>query len=284
MEWLKQVKIWTIASRLQTWIASISPVLIGTCLASERSPISFTVFYLSLSFALLVQIGTNFVNDYFDCKNGVDTKNRIGPLRVMQANLVTADQMKKAIIFVFALSFLIGALLFVIGGIWIFSLAVLAILLGFFYTTGPFPFSYSGLADLIVLIFFGPVATLGVYYLQTHSIAIEPIYAGFSCGFFSCAILTANNLRDESQDKLADKKTLIVRFGIGFGKVEYFISILTPFFLACILQIYLPLLSLVFCIKPLKRVIKNTDIPLVLKQSAFVMLSYILLFWLHFML
>lgn len=282
MDWTQKIKIWTIASRVQTWTASISPVVIGTCLASRQTSISFAIFCLSLSFALFIQIGTNFVNDYFDNRNGVDTKERIGPLRVMQAKLVSSSQMKKAIAFVFTLSFIVGIFLWFFGGIWIFTLSILAIFLGFFYTTGPFPLSYNGLADLIILIFFGPIATLGVYYLQTHSIHIEPIYAGLSCGFFSCAILTANNLRDEVQDRAADKKTLVVRFGSTFGQIEYVLSILAPFFLACLLRIYLPVIAFIFCVHPLKKVIIQTDIALVLKESAFVMLSYTLLFCLHF--
>lgn len=229
------MKIWIEGARPKTLIASLSPVLIGGVIALESQRFSFVVFIACILFALAVQIGTNFANDYIDFLKGTDTKERKGPRRLVQAGLVSAEKMRKVTFAIFGVAGLIGVYLMLVGGWQIGVLALLAILFGYLYTGGPFPLGYLGLGDFFVLIFFGPVATSGVVYLLTGEVSPIAILAGFPPGLLSTAILVINNLRDYESDKYANKKSLPVRFGMGFGKWEFalciFLGILTPIIL-----------------------------------------------------
>jgi 1,4-dihydroxy-2-naphthoate octaprenyltransferase len=216
--------------------------------------------------ALFIQIGTNFANDYFDFKKGADTKERIGPVRATSAGLIKADTMKRAFIATFALAFIIGLYLIYRGGWPILAIGLSSILFGVLYTGGPYPLGYNGLADIFVLIFFGPVAVGGTYFVQTMEINHVVLLAGLAPGLISTAILTANNLRDISTDAKAGKRTLAVRFGEGFAQKEYFFTIA----LACslpLLLVYLThenyfstlaLLAMIPAIPGVKLVFSNT--------------------------
>lgn len=171
--------------------------------------------------ALLIQIGTNFANDYFDFRQGIDDHERLGPIRVTQAGLVTPKTMKRATIVIFTLALLIGVYLVWRGGWPIVIIGLLSILFGVLYTGGPYPLGYNGLGDIFVLIFFGPIAVGGTYYVQALHITTPVIIAGLAPGLFSVAILTVNNLRDLDNDRAAGKKTLAVRFGRSFTIFEY---------------------------------------------------------------
>ena len=177
--------------------------------------------------ALMIQIGTNFTNDYIDYQKGTDREDRLGPTRVTQAGLVSASAMKRAIVIAFGLAFLAGIYLVFRAGWPIVVIGLLSILMGVLYTAGPFSLSYTGLADIFVFIFFGPVAVAGTYYVQTLRIDYLVILAGLAPGFLSMAILTVNNLRDFDTDRRAGKKSLVVRFGRTFAKVEYLLLIIS---------------------------------------------------------
>lgn len=217
---------WIEGARPKTLIASVSPVFIGGVIALEEGLFSLLVFVACLLFALCVQIGTNFANDYIDFLKGTDTTERIGPRRLVQGGLVSPETMRKVTLGIFGIAAVIGIYLMMIGGWQIGILALAAILFGYLYTGGPYPLGYIGLGDLFVLIFFGPVATGGVYYLLAGKISSVAILAGFPPGLLSTAILVMNNLRDYETDKRAGKKSLPVRFGMNFGKWEFAFSIL----------------------------------------------------------
>jgi len=234
-----KLKIWTLAARPKTLWASISPVIIGTALAYEGGKAHWLSAFIALFGAILIQIGTNFANDYFDHTRGADTEDRLGPQRVTQAGLVTPTAMKIAFSAVFALAFISGLYLIWRCGWPIFIVGALSIIFGILYTAGPYPLGYKGLADLFVLIFFGPVAVGGTYYVQALEINPIVIIAGFSPGLISTAILTVNNLRDIHTDKKAGKLTLAVRFGETFARFEYLLSLLV----ACLIPIGLWLLT-----------------------------------------
>ncbi len=218
-------KIWISAARPKTLAAGISPVLLGTAQALSKGFFDPLLFLMTLLTALGIQITTNFANDYFDFQKGADTEKRKGPLRVMQAGLVSIPDMKKAIAISIASTALIGSYLILQGGLPIFLLLSLALILAILYTAGPYPIAYIGLGDLFVLVFFGPVAVGGTFFLQTGILNIEPILAGMALGAISAEVLSINNLRDVEEDKIANKKTLIVRFGKQFGKVKYVVSL-----------------------------------------------------------
>lgn len=181
---------------------------------------------LALLGAVFIQIGTNLYNDYADFLKGADTDLRKGPLRATQAGLVTPEAMKRATYLVFGLAVLSGAYLMIRGGWPIILIGCLSILCGFLYTAGRYSLAYMGLGDVFVLIFFGPVAVGGTYFVQALSITPHVILAGFAPGLLSVAILLVNNIRDVDEDRAADKKTVVVRFGRTFGLAAYVVCMI----------------------------------------------------------
>jgi len=229
------IKIWIEAARPKTLWASVAPVLIGTAMAYADGKWDLLVAVITLLSAMMIQIGTNFSNDYYDYKKGADTVERIGPIRATGAGLVKPAAMRLAYILAFSLSVISGFYLIWLGGWPILVIGFFSILFGVLYTGGPFPLGYKGLGDVFVLIFFGPIAVGGTYYLQTLDMNLSVILAGLSPGLISTALLSVNNLRDIHTEKKAGKKTLAVRFGPLFVRTEYLISIL----LACAMPIIL---------------------------------------------
>ncbi len=279
-------KAFFLASRPKTWIASLSPVAIGGALALEIQPL---ILILTFCFSLLIQVGTNFANDYFDFVKGADNSSRKGPKRATQEGWVTPRAMLRASLIAFGLAFLIALPLMIQAGFWSFCLALGCIALGILYTGGPKPLGYLGLGELLVFSFFGPIATCGTYFLQMGQVPLFVFIASLAPGFFSCAILTANNLRDEESDRAAKKMTLIARFGRKIGSVEYalfvLIASLVPLLLVFILNLpfatLLPSVVLIFALHPIRTAFIFKDpleLLLVLQQSAFLLLLYTLLF------
>lgn len=217
------LKAFFLASRPKTWIASISPVVIGTSMCAK---FEISILLATLLFSLFIQIGTNFANDYFDFINGADSKLRQGPKRATAEGWIKPKLMYAAMWAAFGLAFCFGFPLMMISGTWSIFLALLCVVCGIFYTGGPKPLGYIGLGEFFVFIFFGPIATCGAYFLQTGLVTLPVFIASIAPGFLSCAILIANNLRDEISDRAAQKKTLVVRWGQKFGNMEYTFSIL----------------------------------------------------------
>lgn len=190
---------------------------------------------VALGCAVLIQIATNFANDLFDFQKGADTAARQGPLRVTQAGFVTTKHMKQATVCVVLLTLMGGLYLTWRGGWPILVIGVASIAAGILYTGGPYPLGYMGFGDVLVLIFFGPVAVGGTYYVQALSLPLAVVIAGLAPGLLSVAILTVNNLRDVEQDRVAGKKTLVVRFGRFFARGEYVAAVVA----ACLIPILL---------------------------------------------
>lgn len=211
------LKTWIMAARPKTLGAAIAPVLIGTAMAVEAGGFHGPSALLALLGAVLIQIGVNVHNDYMDFVKGTDTEDRVGPTRVTQAGLVAPETMRRATVVIFGLAVLAGAYLIFRGGWPILLIGVLSIASALLYTAGPFSLSETGLADLFVLIFFGPVAVGGTYYVQALDITPVVIAAGFAPGLLAVGILLVNNIRDIESDRAAGKKTLPVRFGRRFG-------------------------------------------------------------------
>ena len=223
------LKRWLLAIRPNTLFASISPVLMGTAMAYADGAFLPIPALAAAIGALFIQIGTNLANDYYDFIHGVDTPDRLGPIRVTQQGIIPPDYVKKGFIIAFLIATLAGIYLVFRGGTPILVIGILSVILGIAYTAGPFPIGYHGLADPLVIIFFGPIAVGGTYYVQALQIKGNIIIAGLGPGFISNAILTVNNLRDWHTDKSAEKKTLAVRFGKGFARVEYIASLIMAF-------------------------------------------------------
>lgn len=213
--------IWIAAARPKTLWAAVAPVLVGTALALGDGGFHAGAAGLAFLGAMLMQIATNFSNDYADFKKGADTAERTGPLRVTQAGLVSPRTMLRATIVTFALAMCVAMVLVLRAGWPLAVLGVVSVLAGLGYTSGPRPYGYLGLGEVFVLVFFGPVAVAGTYYVQTLVLAPHAIVAGLAPGFLAVGILVVNNLRDRDGDARAGKRTLAVRFGERFARIEY---------------------------------------------------------------
>jgi len=265
----RRLTIWLAAGRPKTLPAAVVPVVMGAAMAYGDGLFHLLSAGTALICALLIQVATNFVNDYADFKKGADDPDRIGPLRVTQAGLVTPKQMKRAIYLVFGITVLISLYLVYRGGWPIVVIGVLSIVSGVLYTAGPVPLGYVGLGDLFVLIFFGPVATAGTYYVQALTVDWIVILAGFAPGLLSVGILTVNNLRDIDGDRKAGKKTLAARFGRKFAMNEYYYSLLTAGLIPILIVLLtgehhlclLATLTLFFAPGVLRTVFSSTDGP-----------------------
>lgn len=216
---------WIIAFRPKTLPAAVAPVLIATAMAYGHGLHDLTMAVLAAFAALTIQIGTNLANDYFDFIKGADTPERVGPTRVTQAGLIAPSHMCNAMVVVFALSGLTCLALVAHAGWVIAIIGVVSILSGIFYTAGPRPLGYLGLGEVFVLVFFGPVAVAGTYYVQALEFNWAVVLAGLAPGFLSVAILAVNNLRDRETDRRVHKNTLAVRFGKEFAVYEYMVSV-----------------------------------------------------------
>ncbi len=213
--------IWFGAMRPRTLPAAVAPVLVGTALAAHEGRVDFGAAGLCLLFALLIQIGTNFANDYFDFMKGADTAARVGPRRAVAAGLVRPATMKRVMIAVFAVAFAAGLGLIAWGGPWLIAIGIASVVCGVAYTGGPYPLGYNGLGDAFVFIFFGLVAVGATSFVQTGTLTVNAILAAVPIGLLAANILVVNNYRDVETDAVAGKKTLVVRFGRGAARAQF---------------------------------------------------------------
>lgn len=185
---------------------------------------------ICLVFALLIQIGTNFANDYYDYVKGADDDRRIGPSRAVASGWITPRAMRNGMILVFGAAFLTGCLLIPWGGAWLLLVGVVSIFCGVAYTGGPYPLGYNGWGDVFVFVFFGWVATGLTFYVQAGTFTVSlsgasglhwNLLAGVVPGALATNLLVVNNVRDEPLDREAGKHTLAVRFGRSFGRAQY---------------------------------------------------------------
>ena len=213
-------RAWVHAARPPTLPAAIVPVLVGTALASGHG-VRIATFVATLAAALLIQIGTNFANDYSDFKKGADTAARLGPTRITAAGIVTPQEVRRAAALAFGAAGLIGLYLVYAGGWPIALIGLASIAAGAGYTGGALAFGYYGLGDLVCFVFFGVIAVAGTYYLQAGTFAWNAILASVPVACLVTAIRLVNNVRDIETDREARKMTLAVRLGrSGTGRVH----------------------------------------------------------------
>ena len=220
---------WILASRLKTLPAAISPVLVGVSLAIHDGEFKPFIAFMTLLAAVLIQIGANFANDVYDFLKGSDREDRLGPTRATQSGLISPENMKKGMCLVFAMAICVGFYLASIGGWPIVWIGLASIASAIAYTGGPYPLGYHGWGDVFVFIFFGIIAVPGTYYLQSGIVSYDSILLGIPLGALSTAILIVNNLRDADTDIKSDKRTLAVRFGKPFVKIEYIVMMVIAF-------------------------------------------------------
>ena len=220
---------WILASRLKTLPAAISPVIVGVSLAVHDSEFHLFTAFMTLLAAILIQIGANFANDVYDFLKGSDREDRLGPIRATQSGLISPENMKKGMWLVFTLAICVGFYLASIGGWPIVWIGLISIASGIAYTGGPYPLGYHGWGDVFVFILFGIIAVPGTYYLQTGFVSDYSILFGIPLGALSTTILIVNNLRDADTDVKSGKRTLAVRFGKSFVKMEYIVMMILAF-------------------------------------------------------
>lgn len=224
------VKHWILAARPKTLPAAVVPVLIAGGLASSANAFQALPWLICLLFSVLLQIGTNFANDYYDFIQGADDERRIGPRRAVASGWVAPETMRLAMVLTFGAALGVGSLLTAWGGLWLLPVGGLCVLLGVAYTGGPYPLGYNGWGDVFVFIFFGWVATGLTFYVQTGSFGMEVAsalpdawvwLAGVVPGALSTNLLVINNIRDAPIDAEVGKRTLVVRYGRRFGRIQY---------------------------------------------------------------
>ena len=264
------MNVWITAARPKTLSAAAVPVMIGSALAAhEPTAVSWTVFFCALFGAVLIQIATNLINDALDFKKGADTGERLGPIRVTQAGLMSAEGVMRAAWICLVGAALCGIPLLYRGGWPMLVVGLASILAAYAYTGGPYPLAYHGLGELFVVVFFGFVAVGGTFYAHSLQLTRSALLAGFAAGALATVLLVINNLRDVNGDRQSNKKTLAVRFGERFARAEIVFFVLSPFaalvWLAWLREQYalmLPLVALPLALMLLARALRARGVEL----------------------
>lgn len=262
------LKMWFETARPKTLPLAAASIITGSALAYWANHFHFSIAVLCLLTTLLLQILSNFANDYGDHQKGSDTSERIGPLRGIQKGGITARQLKNSLIILSASSLIAGGLLIALAyqnttDLLAFALlGILAIVAAITYTVGAKPYGYMGLGDISVLLFFGFLGVGGTFYLQAHQLPLIIFLPALSTGLLATAVLNINNLRDIEQDKKAGKNTLAVRLGAMNGRIYH-----------CLLLGVAALGYLLFALQTFQKGISFTFLlayPLLLKHARFV--------------
>ena len=264
---ISRVQAWVLASRPKTLPAAVVPVLVGSVVAAGDGAFVPLPAVVALVCALLIQIGTNLANDYFDFIKGADSEHRIGPIRVTQSGLIPPATVRNAMIGVFVLTFVLGLYLVSVGGWPILIIGVASLFCAVIYTAGPYPLAYVGLGDVFVFLFFGIVAVTGTYYVQALQWSTDALIASIPVGAISTAILVVNNYRDIDTDRVANKRTMAVRLGRSGTRTEFRLLMLLAYTVPLLQMqrggfdawMLLPMLSLPLALRVLRIMERTTD-------------------------
>ena len=229
-----QIKAWIEAFRLRTLPLALSSVALGCFVAYYDGMFSLKVSILAATTTLFLQVLSNLANDYGDSKHGVDSSERVGPVRAVQSGVIAPASMKRMVILFMGLSLASGLWLIYEGTrgipyyyvLFFLILGLGAIAAAVKYTIGKNPYGYSGFGDLFVFIFFGLTGVLGTYFLNTHTLKWEILLPGAAMGFLSAGVLNLNNMRDRINDKESGKNTLVVIMGIEKARWYHFFLLL----------------------------------------------------------
>lgn len=248
------VKSYIKAARLRTLPLSISGIIVGSFLGNDalntqietgnQSLLTSSIFWLAIITTIGFQVLSNFANDYGDGIKGSD-KNRVGEARMVATGAISAKQMKNAMIITTIITLIVALLLiFVSFGKENFGFSILFLLLGIAaitaaikYTVGKSAYGYSGFGDVFVFLFFGLLSVVGSYFLYTKQLDVQLFLPAIAIGFLSTAVLNLNNLRDEVQDKINHKNTLVVKLGTKNAKIYHYFLIFGALFASTIFVI-----------------------------------------------
>jgi 1,4-dihydroxy-2-naphthoate octaprenyltransferase len=204
------VNKWVLGARVRTLPAAVAPVVVASSLAGDEFNWSRAV--LALTVGVWLQIGVNFANDYSDGIKGTDD-DRVGPIRLVASGLASANSVKRAAYISFLFASIAGFWLSLLTSFVLIPIGLICIAAAWGYTGGKNPYGYRGFGEISVFIFFGIIATVGSFYVQTEKITLMSFIVAIPMGALSCAILTVNNIRDLDKDKIAGKRTFAVRVG-----------------------------------------------------------------------
>lgn len=276
---------WVLASRPKTLVASIVPVAVGSALAyRDTGEFPSELFALALLFSVLIQIGTNFSNDYFDDLRGADGKRSLGPKRAVSSGLISGKTMLVVSLLTLILAFVSGVVLMESAGanrklLWV---GVTSVLFAIGYTGGPFPLAYNALGDVFVVLFFGFVAVCATHYILAVGVGEEwqpnwivPLGVGFSIN----NLLVVNNTRDYGEDRLVGKRTLVVLLGKRSGLILYATGVLVstlvcPYLDDGVVSVAWVLPLGLFCLFKLNRASTREDYGWILLTTAITILVY----------
>jgi 1,4-dihydroxy-2-naphthoate octaprenyltransferase len=261
---------WIMASRPRTLPAALAPVVVGSAMALADKSFVWLPAVAALLVALVLQVGVNLANDYFDYLKGIDTQDRLGPARVTQSGLIPPRQVKAAMILTIILSAIPGTYLLIRGGWPVIIIGFACVLAVLAYSGGPYPLASHGLGDLFVFIFFGLVAVCGTYYVQVLHLTPIVWLMGVIEGLLITAILVVNNLRDIQTDRKTGKRTLAVTIGDRGCRIEYVVLLAVAYAIPIALWlsgrmsawVILPLLSLPPAISLMRLIWKNPAVPI----------------------
>jgi 1,4-dihydroxy-2-naphthoate polyprenyltransferase len=287
---------WIQAARLRTLPLSLSGIIVGSAYAYFQGHSDWRIVVLALLTTLGLQVLSNYANDYGDGVKGTDA-NRIGEKRLVAAGIISAEQMKRAVIITVLITFLMSlGLIYTAFGKENFIFSLIFILLGIGsigaaikYTVGKGAYGYSGFGDLFVFVFFGWVSVIGSNFLFTHFIDFKLFLPASSIGLLSVAVLNLNNMRDIENDKIAGKNTLVVKMGLNWAKKyqEACISIASIMFIVFCLIIKVTAIPVLIINIPLlmhmgklKKSEKYEDFDPELKKVALSTFALSILFWL----
>lgn len=226
---------WILGARPKTLPAAISPILIGIGISIYYRHYRLGPSLAALICAIFIQIGTNYVNDVVDYLNGHDQSDRLGPLRVTQAGLLSPKQVIFGVILAYCIAAAAGLYLATVAGWVVLIIGAACMLAGLAYSTGPWPLVNNGLADLFVLVFFGFVAVVSTVFVITLSIPVEAWLGGLAAGVLTVNILVVNNIRDIKSDRRAGRKNIPVLYGRQAGEIEYSIMLVIAYLVPAVL-------------------------------------------------
>lgn len=213
---------WVLGARPRTLPAAVAPVLVATALAHPHW--NFARASIALFVSLALQVGVNYANDFSDGVKGTDA-DRIGPVRLTASGLASPQSVKAAAFIAFGFASIAGLILALQTSWWLIAVGAFAIIAAWGYTGGKNPYGYRGLGEISVFLFFGVIATIGSFYVQTEEVTLQSLTASIPVGALACALLAVNNLRDRAKDEVVGKRTLAVRLGDKRARF-FFISLL----------------------------------------------------------
>jgi len=254
-----------VAARPRTLPAAVAPVLVGTSLAASEDVFKPLRFVCALIGSIFIQIGTNLANDYSDARRGADTEDRLGPVRVTAGGLVPPRRVLTWTYVAFGIAVLAGVYLIAVAGWELLAVGIASIVAGVLYTGGPKPYGYEGLGELFVFLFFGIVAVVGSYFVQTEDLERAAFDLAVPVGLLAAAILVVNNVRDIDTDRRAGKRTLAVR--VGREKARRLFTLMIAFAYIALIGIVfelsawvlLPLLTIPLAVPLVRTVNTRTD-------------------------